>query len=154
MVRHWLITLLLAGLVYAVPSAIAQDAGSNDQQTAPSNPPAEHGRGHGHMDPAQHAAMLAKRLKLSSDQQTKVEDIFKSEQSQMESLRSDTSVAQQDRRSKMMDIHKSTSDQVRAVLNPDQQKQWDEMQSRREEHMQMHQGAPPQGAPNSTPPQQ
>jgi periplasmic protein CpxP/Spy len=156
MVKHALLTLLLAGLVYAVTPAIAQDAGGNDQQTAPSNPPAEHGHGHGHMDPAQHAAMLAKRLKLSSDQQAKVEDAFKSEQSQMESLRSDTSVAQQDRRSKMMDIHKSTNDQIRAILNPDQQKKWDEIQSQREEHMQGHQpgGPPPGSAPNSTPPQQ
>jgi hypothetical protein len=33
----------------------------------------------------------------------------------------------------MMDIHKATNDQIRALLNPDQQKKWDEMQSRREQ---------------------
>jgi hypothetical protein len=36
------------------------------------------------------AAMLAKRLKLVSDQWSKAEDILKSEQSQMDSLRSDS----------------------------------------------------------------
>jgi periplasmic protein CpxP/Spy len=54
-------------------------------------------------------------------------DISKSEQSQMESLHSDTSLSQQDRHSKMMDIHKTSSDQVRALLNPDQQKKYDAM---------------------------
>jgi periplasmic protein CpxP/Spy len=156
MVKRCLLVLMLAGLVYAVTPAFAQDAGGNDQQTAPSAAPAEHGPGHGHMDPAKHAAMLGKKLNLSSDQQSKVEQIFTSEQSQMESLRSDTSVAPQDRRSKMMDIRKSSNDQVRSLLNSDQQKKWDEMQSRREERMQAHhpggQGA--EGSPNPAPPQQ
>lgn len=157
MLKRCLLALMLAGLVYAVtPAVVAQDAGSNDQQAAPSGPPPEHGPGRGHMDPAKHAAMLAKRLKLNADQQSKVEEIFKSEQSQMESLHSDTSVSQQDRRSKMMDIHKSSNDQIRALLDPDQQKKWDEMQSKREEWMQGHHpgGQGPGGAPNSPPQQQ
>ena len=51
--------------------------------------------------------MLTKQLRLTSDQQPKVLEILKSEQSQMENLRSDSSVTQDDRRSKMMEIHKS-----------------------------------------------
>jgi len=156
MFKHCLLALTLAGLVYMVaPAAVAQDTGNNDQQAAPSAAPPEHGYGHGHMDPAKHAAMLAKRLNLSSDQQSKVQDIFKSEQSQMESLRADSSVSQQDRRSKMMEIHKSTNDQIRGLLDPDQQKKWDEMQSRREEWMQgHHHGGQAPGGPPDSPPQQ
>jgi len=155
MLKRCLLVLMLAGLVYAVTPAFAQDAGGNDQQAAPSGAPPEHGPGRGHMDPAKHAAMLAKRLNLSSDQQSKVEEILKSEQSQMESLRSDSSVSQQDRRSKMMDIHKSSNDQIRALLNPDQQKKWDEMQSKHGEWMQGHHpgGQAPGSAPDSTPQQ-
>ncbi|MGC2710807.1 MAG: hypothetical protein WA252_16880, partial [Candidatus Sulfotelmatobacter sp.] len=86
MLKNCLLALMLAGLVYAVtPNAIAQDNGGNDQQTAPAGP-MEHGRHH--WDPQQRTEMLTKRLNLTSDQQAKVLDTLKSEQSQMESLRS------------------------------------------------------------------
>ena len=76
--------------------------------------------------------MLTKQLKLTSEQQPKVLEILKSEQSQMENLRSDSSASQEDRRSKMMEIHKTSNDQIRALLDSNQQKKWDAMQSRRE----------------------
>ncbi|HXJ91201.1 MAG TPA: hypothetical protein VMS18_30620 [Candidatus Binatia bacterium] len=111
--------------------AIAQDNGGNGPQSAPSGAPPEHWRGHGQPDPAKRTEMLTKQLSLTSDQQAKVLDLLKSQQSQMEKLRSDSSLSQDDRRDKMMDIHKSTTDQIHALLNPDQQKKWDEMQSKR-----------------------
>lgn len=157
MLKHCLLALMLAGLVFAVgPSAIAQDAGTNNQQGAPPSAPPEHGGRHWRMDPAKRAAMLGKQLNLSSDQQSKVQDILTSEQSQTESLRSDSSVSPEDRHSKMMDIHKASNDQIRALLDPDQQKKWDEMQSRREQWMQGHHegGQPPATQPNSPPPPQ
>jgi periplasmic protein CpxP/Spy len=124
MLKHCLLALTLVALTYAVtPLAVGQDNGNAQEQSAP-----EHARRH--FDPAKRAEMLGKQLNLNSDQQGKVLDIFKSEQSQMESLRSDTSLSQEDRRSKMMDIHKTSNDQVRALLTPDQQKKFDEMQSR------------------------
>lgn len=148
MLKNCLLALLLGALVGLAPlSSLAQD-----QQPATSEAQEGHGHGHAHMDPAKHAAMLAKRLNLSSDQQSKVEDVLKSEQSQMESLRSDSSQSREDRHAKMMDIHKASNDQIRGLLNPDQQKQWDEMQSRREQRMEGHHGAG-EAAPNSTPPQ-
>ena len=95
--------------------------------------------------------MLNKQLKLTSDQQPKVLEILKSEQSQMEKLRSDSSLSQDDRRSKMMDIHKSSNNQIRALLDPDQQKKWDAMQSKREQWQGHHQeGQGPGAAPDSS----
>jgi protein CpxP len=153
MFKQCMLALAVAGLLYSVnPSALAQDNNGSSQEAPPAGGPPDHGHGRMRMDPAQHAAMLAKHLKLSSDQQSKAEDIFKSQQSQMESLHSDTSLSQQDRHAKMMDIHKATNDQIRALLNPDQQKKWDDMQSRREERMQGHNG--PGGDANPTPPPQ
>ncbi len=126
MLKRCFLALSLAAFAYAVmPLAVAQDNSNTQQQAAP-----EHSRHH--IDPQQRTDMLTKHLNLTSDQQAKVLDIFKSEQSQMESLHSDTSLSQEDRRSKMMDIHKTTNDQVRALLTPDQQKQFDEMQSHHE----------------------
>jgi periplasmic protein CpxP/Spy len=139
MLKHCLLVLSLAALTYTVaPLAVAQDTGNNQEQAAP-----EHGRRH--FDPAKRAEMLGKQLNLNSDQQGKVLDILKSEQSQMESLHSDTSVSQEDRRSKMMDIHKTSNDQIRALLTPDQQKKFDEMQSRHE-HWGHQGGQAPQGS--------
>jgi periplasmic protein CpxP/Spy len=152
MIKHCLLALMLAGLVYAAtPSASAQD--NNEQQAAPSAGQPQHGYGHNHFDPEKRAAMLSKQLNLSADQKAKVTDVLKSEQSQMESLRSDSSVPQEDRRSKMMELHKSSNEQIRALLDPDQQKKFDEIQSKQMEHYH-HGGQAPSGTPNSPPPQQ
>jgi protein CpxP len=135
MLKHRLLLLLAAAIVStAVPFAVAQDSGGNDQQSTTAAASPEHGHG-GHFDPAKRTEMLTKRLKLTSDQQPKVLNILKSAQSQMQSLRSDSSGSQEDRRSKMMEIHKTSDEQIRALLDSDQQKKWDAMQS---EHKQWH----------------
>ena len=148
MLKHSLLALTLAGLIYAAP-AVAQNAAPNgaapDQPSAP-NAQQQQWHGRGEMDPAKHAEMLAKKLNLNADQQTKVQDIFKTEQSQMGSLHNDSSMSRDDRHAKMMDIRKTSGDQVRALLDPTQQKKWDEMQSEREQrqgHRHGGQGAQP-----------
>jgi periplasmic protein CpxP/Spy len=140
MLKHFLMVLALAALACTIAaSAIAQDNGSSNPPAAQSGEQPEHGRHH--MDPQKRTEMLTKQLKLTSDQQPKVLDILKSEQSQMESLHNDTSTSQDDKRSKMMEIHKSSNDQIRALLDPDQQKKFDQMQSRWQDHGH---GGPPQ----------
>jgi len=130
MLKHCLLALTLTGLLYTVTSPVlAQNGGNDDQQSAPAGAPPN--RGHRDFDPAKRTEMLTKQLKLTSDQQAKVLDILKSQQSQMESLRSDSSSSQEDRRSKMMEIHKSSDEQIRGLLDSDQQKKWDAMQSKR-----------------------
>jgi Spy/CpxP family protein refolding chaperone len=138
MLKKWILALALAGLVCSVAPVIAQDAAADQQ--APAGGPEG---GLRHFDPARRAEMLTKQLNLNSEQQAKVLDILKSSQSQMESLHSDTSTPPQGRRAKMREIHKNTSDQIRAVLDENQQKQWDAMQSRHEQWQGHGQGAPP-----------
>jgi len=131
MLKHSMLTLALASLICAAP-VVAQNAPDQQQPSAESM---HHGRGP-MMDPAQRTAHLTKKLNLTADQQAKVQDIFKSEQSQMQSLHNDSSLSRQDRRAKMMDIHKTSNDQVRALLDATQQKKWDEMQANREQRWQ------------------
>jgi protein CpxP len=150
MLKQSLLVLAAAGLIsIAAPFATAQNSPSpqsNDQQS----PSAQDngGRHHGPPDPAERTRELTKHLKLTTDQQTKVQDALVSQRSQMVSLHQDASLSQQDRRSKMMEIRKSTDDQIRGLLNSNQQKKWDEMQARREQKMQSRrggqQGPPPQ----------
>ena len=151
MIKQSLLVLVAAGaLSIATPFAAAQGTPPADQQSQPSQ---QHGGWHhGPMDPAQRTKELTKHLSLTADQQTKVLDALQSQQSQMQSLRQDTSLSQQDRRAKMMDIHKNTDSQIRALLDSNQQKKWDEMQTKREERMQNHHhGA---GSGQSAPPSQ
>jgi periplasmic protein CpxP/Spy len=151
MMKHLMLALALAGVVYSVTPSVAQDSPSSEPPSMQAGGPPDHGRGR--FDPAQRTEMLTKHLKLNSDQQAKVLDILKSQQSQMESLRSDTSTPQQDRRSKMMDLHKATDDQIRGVLDSNQQKKWDEMQSKRQQWQgHRHEGQAP-AAPDAAPQQ-
>jgi hypothetical protein len=150
MLKQCLPILLAASLISAASFAAAQDSSPAPQQPSQQNG----GWHHGPPDPATHAQELGKKLKLTSDQQAKVLEILQSEHSQMESLRSDNSGAQQDRRAKMMDIRKNGETQIRALLDSDQQKKWDEMQAKREQWGQGHRhGGPPNDQP-STPPSQ
>jgi Spy/CpxP family protein refolding chaperone len=153
MLKQRLLVLVAAGAIsIAAPFAVAQD----DQQAPPPNAMQGNGGGwqHHQMDPAQRTQHLTKQLKLTSDQQTKVQDILTTEKTQMESLHQDTSTAPQDRRAKMMDIRKTSDTQIRALLDPTQQKKWDEMQTRHEEMMQNHHGGPPAGGDQPAPPPQ
>jgi protein CpxP len=147
MLKRCLFVVILSALVAAASvSVFSQDTQSNDQQSAPAGGQPEHARHH--LDPAKRTEMLTKQLKLTSDQQPKVLEILKSEQSQMESLRSDSS--QDDRRSKMMDLRKASNDQIRALLDSKQQKKWDEMESRHERHGHHQGGQAPGAAPDSS----
>ncbi len=153
MLKQYLLVLLAASLIaVAAPFAAAQSSDSppNNQQ------PAQGGGGwhHGPPDPAQRTQELTKRLNLSSDQQTKVQDILQSEHSQMETLHQDTSLSQQDRHAKMMEIRKSTDTQVRALLDSTQQKKWDEMQAKREQWGQNRHHGPPSAGDQPSPPHQ
>jgi len=152
MFKHCLLTLMLAGMVYAAtPAAVAQDAGNNDQQAAPAGGAQEQGRSR-RMDPARRVEMLTKQLNLTADQKTKVLDILKSDRSKMESMRDDSSLSAQDRHAKMMDIRKASNDQVRALLDSNQQKKFDQMQSQQEQWMQGHHpGGEGMGAPPNAP---
>jgi Spy/CpxP family protein refolding chaperone len=153
MLKKWLLVSVAAGAIaIAAPFAAAQDNQSNDQQA----PPAQEngGRHHGAPDPAKRTAELTKKLNLTSDQQSKVQEALQSEHSQMESVHQDSSLSQPDRRAKMMDIRKTTDSQIRAVLDSNQQKKWDEMQANREQHMHNHGGAPDANSGQAPPSQQ
>jgi protein CpxP len=164
MFKKCLLVLVAASVIsVGATFAAAQDSpappasappSSNDQQAAPSGQGNGGGWHHGPPDPAQRTQELTKKLKLTSDQQTKVQEIFQTEHSQMESLRGDTAVSQQDRRTKMMDMHKNTEAQVRAILDSTQQKKWDEMQAKREQSGQGHRHGPPDGGDQQAPPPQ
>jgi periplasmic protein CpxP/Spy len=161
MLKQSLIALVAAGVIsVAVPYVAAQDNSStgqsNSQSTDPQAPQAQ-GNGrwhHGPPDPAMRTQELTKKLKLTADQQTKVQEVLQTEKSQMESLRQDTASSQQDRRAKMMEIRQTSDGQIRTLLDSTQQKKWDAMQAKREQRMEHRRGGPPNGGDQQAPPPQ
>ena len=75
--------------------------------------------------------MLTQQLNLTSDQQEKIKPILEDESKQMESLRSDSSLTQQERRSKMQEIRQNTNSQIKPILDTEQQTQWQQMMATR-----------------------
>jgi protein CpxP len=155
MFKQCLLVFVAASLTsIAAPFAASQDNPSSTSNDQPSPSQDNGGHRHGPPDPAERTRELTKQLYLTSDQQTKVQDIFQSAHSQMESLHQDASVSHQDRQAKMMEIHKSTDAQIRGLLDTTQQKKWDEMQAKREQRMQDRRGSPPDTGQQGPPPQQ
>jgi len=122
--KKCLLILAMAGVIAIAASfAAAQDNRSdspangqtNDQTTLTARPAHERGCGHHHHapDPAECTAELTNRLNLTPDQQAKVLSALQSESSQMQIVRT------------------ATESQIRGVLDPNQQKDWDQMQTRR-----------------------
>ncbi len=90
---------------------------------------------------------MSQQLNLSEAQQQQIKPILENESKQMQALRDDTSLSQDDRRSKMMQIRQESASQIKPILNADQQKQFDEMMSRQGRGRGPGGPPPPQGQP-------
>ena len=72
---------------------------------------------------------MSQALDLTGDQQEKIRPILENESTQMQALRSDTSLSQEDRMAKMKQIRENSASQINPILTPDQQKKYAEMMS-------------------------
>lgn len=100
-------------------------------QDQPAPPQGGGGWQRGQMPTAdQRLQRMTQMLNLTEDQQAKIKPILENESTQMQTLRSDTSLSQEDRMAKMKQIRESTTSQINPILTPDQQKQYAEMTSR------------------------
>lgn len=121
-----LICALLAIAMACLGTALyAQDTMSQGQGMGQGG-----GMHHMQMSPDQRLQHMTQQLNLTADQQTKIKPILEQEQQQMQPLHGDTSMSQQDKWSKMQQIRQGTNDQIKAVLTPDQQTKFAQMQER------------------------
>ena len=104
------------------------------------------------MSPDQRLQHMTKMLNLTDDQQQKIKPILENQASQMQALHQDTTMSRQDKMAKMMQIRQSSNDQIKAILTPDQQAKFAQMQDRQMEHM--GHGGMGQGQPQQAPPPQ
>ncbi len=145
------VALFVAGM--SATAALAQDAPPPPPPADQTQGPPQGGPGGRGMNPDRRLHMMEKQLNLTADQTTQLKAIMEDERSKMEALRSNTSLAQQDRRSQMMTIRQDGETKTRALLSPDQEKKYDEMQAKMRERMQDRRQpggqTPPAGGPVS-----
>ena len=149
MLRTAVVVLCGAGL--SLGAAVAQ------QETAPPPPPDQQQQGpppNGmqgprHMDPERRVEQMQRRLNLNDSQTAQVRQIFSESRAQMETIRSNASLAPEDRRAQMMTLHQGEQARIRAVLTLDQQEKFDAMQAKMRERRAEGGG---QGAPVPPPP--
>lgn len=96
--------------------------------------PAEQGGGQqwGHGQPPtteQRLQRMTQQLNLTDEQQQKIKPILDSESTQMQALRSDSSLTQEERMAKMKQIRQASSEQIKPILTADQQQKYTEMMS-------------------------
>jgi Spy/CpxP family protein refolding chaperone len=137
--------LLSASIVFAQAPASNPDSSqapaANAAQAAPSQP----GQQHRNFDPSQFAAHLGKRLSLSSDQVAQITPILTARQQQMQTLRADASLTEQDRHTKRHAIMQDTNSKIEALLTDPQKQQFEQMLAqRRGRHNRQPQSSQPQ----------
>ncbi|MGA3091250.1 MAG: hypothetical protein ABSD75_21795 [Terriglobales bacterium] len=134
MFRKCLLILIAANAI-AIATLFAAAQDSQSSQPAGQTNPQGRARGCGHHhdapDPEACTAELTNRLNLTPDQQAKVLHALQSESSQRQGLQQDTSLSREDGRTKMREVRTATDSEIRGALDPNQQKEWDELQSRR-----------------------
>ena len=100
-------------------------------QTSPQAGQERGGWGNGHRGmmatSEQRLERMSQVLNLTSEQKHKIKPILENESKQMQTLRDDTSMSREERFSKMREIRQNTISQIKPILNPDQQKQYEDM---------------------------
>lgn len=123
------------GLSVAMAAPQAQDQQAQDQPAQ--NQSTQNQSAHRQaMDPNRQLKRLTKRLNLTSDQQNQILPILTNRQQAMESIRSDSSVAPQDRHEKMRAVREDSDAKIRAVLTDSQKQTYDQMQQQMREREQ------------------
>ena len=137
--RRILFSLALGGAL-----AIAANLAHAQTDTAPPPPPG--GRWHQPPDPAEQAAHLAKRLGLSTEQQTQVQAILTNQQTEMKALDQNQAITHQQWLAQTKSLHEATQSKIEGLLNDTQKQQFQQMMAH------MHHGPPPSGMDGPPPP--
>jgi Spy/CpxP family protein refolding chaperone len=130
--------LAFSGLtMFATPQEQAPAASAPQAQTP----------GQRQFDPNRQVRQMTKKLNLTADQQQQLLPILTERNQQMQAIRNDNSLSRQDRHAKMLAVREDNQNKIKALLTPDQQKAYDQMQQQARER---HQNKKAQGADNGT----
>jgi periplasmic protein CpxP/Spy len=128
----------------SAPSSNPQQDSAPDSAPDSASNPASNSAPSAAPNPERQANMLAKKLGLTPDQQSKIETILANRQQQIQTIRADNTLAPRDRRAKVQQISRESDSDINAVLTGAQQKQYqqlkEERREKRQERQQQQQG--------------
>jgi Spy/CpxP family protein refolding chaperone len=143
MKRNFILTIIACGASLALcPGIYAQDASPSTTGTDSGQHPWGH---HGGGDMLER---LTKALDLTPEEVTQIKPILETQRTQMQAIRADTTLTQQDKMAKAKDVHEATTTQINAILTPEQQAKYAEMQQKMHNHRH---GGGPGGADQAAP---
>jgi len=116
-----LLGLPVASLLRADDQTVPVQSGPSIQPDQSPAPDTGEKPQHPHMpNPQRMLQMLAKKLNLTDDQQTKILPILQAQADQRKALQSDASLSDDEKHEKMHAIMQSTNKQIAAILTPEQ----------------------------------
>jgi protein CpxP len=93
-------------------------------------------------NPRHQAKKMAKQLRLTPDQVSKIEPILADRDQQVQGVRSDTTLAPNDRKAKMHGIRQESDSRIEAVLNDTQKQQYEQIKQSRKANRHQQPAAP------------
>jgi periplasmic protein CpxP/Spy len=93
-------------------------------------------------NPRHQAKRMAKQLGLTPDQVSKIEPILADRDQQVQGVRSDTTLAPNDRKAKMHGIRQESDSRIEAILNDTQKQQYEQIKQSRKANRHQQPAAP------------
>jgi Spy/CpxP family protein refolding chaperone len=93
-------------------------------------------------NPRHQAKKMAKELSLTPDQMSKIEPILADRDQQVQSVRSDATLAPKDRKAKVHGIRQDSDSRIEALLNDTQKQQYEQIKQSRKANRHQQSGAP------------
>jgi len=129
--RKSLCSLVLTGMLVIAGGAAFAQSDAPAQQTPPMAP-----GGHRGMSVDDQLARMTKALNLSPDQASQLKPILTDRLQQMEALRQNQSLSQEDKMAKMKSLRDDSNTKIEAVLNDTQKQQFTQMQAHQQPTLQ------------------
>ena len=125
---------ILLGAVLAAGAACAQAPDQSQPSSAAQATQNTNAHTRKAPNPDRMAKHLGKKLNLSNDQVAQIKPLLEDRAQQMQTLRGDTTLSQQDRHSKARQIMQDSNTKIEAVLNDTQKQQFEQMMQERRAH--------------------
>ncbi len=136
------ILLLVAAFAVALPVAgFSQQPQPDDQSQTQSQPAQGHQRRRAGHRRGMRMQMLARKLNLTDDQKQQFQKIRQDTMQQAKTIRSDSSLTDEQKHDKLQQLHKQAHQNMFAVLTPDQKEQLKQLREERRKQMQEKNGA-------------
>ncbi len=135
-------TLVLGAALFTGLSGSALIAQDQSQPAVGSQASSPETHSHHAPNPQRQAKRMAKKLGLTSGQESQVEPILANRDQQVQSTRADTTLAPKDKRAKIRGINQDSDSQIEAILNDTQKQQYEHMKQNHKTAKQQQSGAP------------